>query len=89
MERFKEVLKVILSFILGTALSYIIKLFTGVEQFVFILCIIIIVILLSIIVFQKYKENKIVRNAVIIFLLNDDNELLLVHNHTHRILLPP
>ena len=89
MEKFKEVLKVILSFILGTALSYIIKLFTGIEQLVFVLCIIIIVILFSIIIFQKYKENRMVRNAVIIFLMNDNDELLLVHNHTHKILLPP
>lgn len=89
MEKIKEVLKIILPFIFGAALSYIIKLFNGIEQFVFILCVIVIIILLVIIALQKYKESKNVRFALIIFLLNEKDELLLTFNHTHKILLPP
>lgn len=89
MEKVKEFLKIILPFIFGTALSYVIKLFNGIEQLVFILCVIVIAILLGIIIVQKYKESKNVRFALIIFLLNDRDELLLTFNRTHKILLPP
>jgi len=88
-DSLKKFFTIVLSFILGTAISYITKLFAGVEQFIFVLCIIIIILLVGIVIFQKYKENKRVRFAIIIFLLNDQDELLLVHNHTHEILLPP
>lgn len=89
MKKIKSIIKIILSFLLGTSITYLTKLFKGTEQIIFIVCVLLILILIAIIIFQKIKENKNTRYAVIIFLLNKNDELLLVLNQTHKILLPP
>lgn len=89
MGKVKNVIKIVLSFLLGTAITYLIKMFNGVHQIIFIVCILLIWALIAIIIYQKIKEYKNTRYAVIVFLLNNNDELLLVLNQTHKILLPP
>lgn len=89
MEKIKELLILLLSFLCGSAITYIANYFKGIEHIAFIICVIIIISLSGIIIYQKIKESRTTRFAVIVFILNSKNDLLLVLNKTHRILLPP
>lgn len=89
MKKTKDNLLLILSFICGSGLTYFAKIFQHAEPIYFFACVVVIVALLYIVIRQKVKELKMTRFAVIVFMLNKDNKLLLTLNGTHKIWLPP
>lgn len=89
MDKWKEYLVLLLSFLCGTGLTYLSKVFGGIEKIVFFICILIIAALAGIIAYQKRRDNKTTRFAIIVFLLDYKDDMILVMNKTHHIWLPP